>query len=135
MKTLSVQTKKFWMSAKTSTNAFIVQTSVLKMNWQIVSSSVRKQRKKLNLTEQKGCEGLLNKAECPKALKDMECNKTPGSDGLPAEFYKVFWNDISDLFLNSINYAYRIGQLSVTQRRGILKLIPKKKDFLTAITK
>ena len=56
----------------------------------------------------------------------MECNKTPGSDGLPAEFYKVFWNDISDLFLNSINYAYRSGQLSVTQRRGIIKLIPKK---------
>ena len=56
----------------------------------------------------------------------MECNKTPGSDGLPAEFYKVFWNDISDLFLNSINYAYRCGQLSVTQRRGIIKLIPKK---------
>lgn len=82
--------------------------------------------KKLNLTEQKGCEGLLNKAECLKALKDMECNKTPGSDCLPAEFYKVFWNDISDLFLNSINYAYRIGQLSVTQRRAIIKLIPKK---------
>ena len=56
----------------------------------------------------------------------MEWNKTPGSDGLPAEFYKVFWNDISDLFLNSINYAYRCGQLSVTQRRGIIKLIPKK---------
>lgn len=60
----------------------------------------------------------------------MERNKTPGSDGLPAEFYKVFWNDISDLFLNSINYAYRIGQLSVTQRRGIIKLIPKKKRLL-----
>lgn len=56
--------------------------------------------KKLNLTEQKGCEDLLNKAECLKALKDMECNKIPGSDSLPAEFYKVFWNDISDLFLN-----------------------------------
>lgn len=87
-------------------------------------------QKKLNLTEQKGCEGLLNKAECLKALKDMECNKTPGSDGLQDEFYKVFWNDISDLFLNSINYAYRIGQLSVTQRRGIIKLIPKKKRLL-----
>ena len=82
--------------------------------------------KKLHLTEQKGCEGLLNKTERLKVLKDMECNKAPGTDGLPAEFYKVFWNDISDLFLNSINYAYRIGQLSVTQRRGIVKLIPKK---------
>ncbi len=103
------------------------------MNWQITSSSVRKRKKKLNLTEQKGCEGLLNKAECVKALKDMECNKTPGSDGLPAECYKVFWNVIFDLFLNSINYAYRIGQLSVTQRRGIIKLIPKKDAELNLI--
>ena len=56
----------------------------------------------------------------------MECNKTPGSDGLSAEFYKVFWNDIADFFLKSINQAYHAGQLSVTQRRGIIKLIPKK---------
>ena len=56
----------------------------------------------------------------------MECNKTPGSDSLPAEFYKVFWNDVADFFLKSINQAYHAGQLSVTQRRGIIKLIPKK---------
>ena len=82
--------------------------------------------KKLNQTEQDTCEGLLTKTECLDALKNMECNKTPGSDGLPAEFYKVFWNDIADLFLKSLNYAHQIGQLSVTQRRGIIKLIPKK---------
>ena len=82
--------------------------------------------KKLNETEQESCEGLLTKAECLKALKDMECNKTPGSDGLPADFYKVFWNDITDYFLKSINYAYQTGQMSITQRRGIVKLIPKK---------
>ena len=82
--------------------------------------------KKINLTEQESCEGLLTKGECLNALKNMECNKTPGSDGLPAEFYKVFWNDIADFFLKSINQAYHAGQLSVTQRRGIIKLIPKK---------
>ena len=79
------------------------------------------------ITEPKACKGLLSKGERLKALKDMECNKTSGSDGLPAEFYKVFWSDISDLFLNSIHYAYRSGQLSVTQRRGIIKLVPKKR--------
>ena len=82
--------------------------------------------KKFNQAEQDSCEGLLTKTECLEALKNMECNKTPGSDGLPAEFYKVFWNDIADLFLKSLNYAHQTGQLSVTQRRGIIKLIPKK---------
>ena len=56
----------------------------------------------------------------------MEPDKTLGTDGLPPDFYKVFWNGISDYLANSINYAFGKGQLSVTQRRGIIKLIPKK---------
>ena len=58
--------------------------------------------------------------------KDMSLNKTPGSDRLPVEFYKEFWRDISDLLLNALNYAYYKGQLSVSQKRGVIKLIPKK---------
>ena len=27
----------------------------------------------------------------------MDSNKTPGTDGLPTEFYKIFWKDISTL--------------------------------------
>ena len=68
------------------------------------------------------CEGLLTKDECLQALKNTEANKTPGSDGIPAEFYKVFWNDLSDLLVNSINFAYQTGQFSVTQRCGLIKL-------------
>ena len=56
----------------------------------------------------------------------MALGKSPGTDGLPAEFYKVFWNNISDLLLNAINYGYENGQLSISQRRGIIRLIPKK---------
>ena len=56
----------------------------------------------------------------------MECNKTPSSDGLPADFSAVFWNDIADYFLKSRNYAYQTGQMSITQRHGIIKLILKK---------
>ena len=72
------------------------------------------------------CEGALSEKECLEALKDMGTEKTPGTDGLPAEFYKVFWKDISAILIRALNYAYDTGQLSVTQRRGIIKLIPKK---------
>ena len=58
----------------------------------------------------------------------MELGKTPGSDELPAEFYRVFWTDISKLLIKALNYAHEIGQLSITQRRGVIKLIPKKAD-------
>ena len=83
-------------------------------------------QKVLNPEDKEKCEGLLTKEECLQALKDMSPNKTPGSDGLPAEFYKVFWNNLADYLLNSLNYAYQKGQLSVSQKRGVIKLIPKK---------
>ena len=56
----------------------------------------------------------------------MVSDKTPGTDGLPAEFYKTFWKDISSLLVSALNYAFESGCLSITQRRGIIKLIPKK---------
>ena len=45
----------------------------------------------LNADEKESCEGLLTNAECLQALKSMGPEKTPGSDSIPAEFYKIFW--------------------------------------------
>jgi len=82
--------------------------------------------KSFNLEEKEKCEGMLTKAECLQALKSMKSGKTPGSDGLPVEFYSVFWNEISDCLLNTVNFSYTEGKFSISQRRGIIKLIPKK---------
>ena len=54
----------------------------------------------------------------------MKSGKTPGSDGLPVEFYNVFWNDISDCLLNTINYSYTKGKFQISQRRRMI--LPKK---------
>ena len=56
----------------------------------------------------------------------MNWDITPGSDGLPADFYRDFWNNLSDCLVNWINHAYEVRQLSVSQTQGIIKLIPKK---------
>jgi len=66
--------------------------------------------------EQTLCEGHLTQKECFEALKKMESDKTPGTDGLPAEFYRVFWKDISFFLISAVNYAFDSGCLSVTQR-------------------
>ena len=75
---------------------------------------------------QNECERLLTEAEWLESLKSMESNKSPGSDSLPAEFYKVFWNDVHHYLLNTLNCAYAKGLLAVTQRRGLITLLPKK---------
>ena len=46
----------------------------------------------LNEELSKKCEGMLSKKECHLALKDIDNGKSPGSDGLSSEFYKVFWD-------------------------------------------
>jgi len=63
----------------------------------------------------------------------MESNKTPGTDGIPVEFYKVFWNDIKPFFLAAINASHAKGLLSISQRRGLLTLILKQDKSLCYI--
>ena len=82
----------------------------------------------LNDIEKEGLEGKITPGECEEALKNMKNNKSPGSDGLPAEFYKTFWQDINKDLLESINQSYDTGTLSPTQKRSILSLIFKKND-------
>ena len=72
------------------------------------------------------CEGLISKEECVNAIKSMENFKSPGIDGLPAEFYKIFWNEISDILIECFNYSFNKGELSITQKQGVLTLLPKK---------
>ena len=55
----------------------------------------------------------------------MEMGKSPGTDGLPAEFNKVLWNNVSTHLLASLNSSFSKGHLSILQRRGLITLIPK----------
>ena len=59
------------------------------------------------------------------AIKKMNNNKTPGEDGIPIDFYKVFWNRLKRPFLNMMLESYSKGLLHQTARQGILNLIPK----------
>ena len=53
----------------------------------------------------KSCGGLITVEECLKALKEFKLRKTPGTDGLPVEFYQFFWPGICKEISNSFNYA------------------------------
>lgn len=59
------------------------------------------------------------------ALKNFKNDKTPGTDGFTAEFFKFFWRDIDSYILKSFNYSYEMGQLSYNQKLGIISILPK----------
>ena len=44
----------------------------------------------LNEEEKLSCEGVVSEDECLRALKEFKNCKSPGTDGLSAEFYKLF---------------------------------------------
>ena len=74
------------------------------------------------------CEGDLTVAECLKAVQGMAKNKIPGLDGLPAEFYLTFWSVLGSDLVDVLNCAFRVGFLSVSQRRGLINLVFKADD-------
>ena len=86
----------------------------------------------LDNEQQKSCEGLITQEECLSSLKTFAKNKTPGSDGLTAEFYLCFWEYVATpLIEHCLNDAYYRGEMSNSQRRGVISLLPKKnKDTL-----
>ena len=81
---------------------------------------------KLDHAQKLTCEGLITLQECLTVLKAMPNNKTPGTDGIPTDWYKFFFKDVGQTVVDSFNYAFKHGKLSPDQRRGIINLIPKK---------
>ena len=61
-----------------------------------------------------------------KALQTFRNGKSPGNDGLTAEFYKVFWPTLGHLLVGSLNCSFENGELANSQKQGIIKLIEKK---------
>ena len=75
------------------------------------------------IKEQQGVQ--ITYQEIEEAIKTMKNNKTPGQDGIPVDFYKVFWRQIKPLFYDMMLTGYEKEYLHTTARQGILNLIPK----------
>ena len=66
-------------------------------------------------------------SELDQIVGKLSNNKSPGWDGLTAEFYKEFWPEIRDTLFNSFQESVNRGTMTPSQRIGILTLIPKPK--------
>ena len=50
--------------------------------------------------------------------------------GFTAEFYKYFFDLLGADLISSLNQAFEVGELSISQRRGVITLIPKEDSDL-----
>ena len=76
------------------------------------------------------CEGPLSACEVFEALKGRASGKSPGSDGLPAEFYLPFWDLLGKDLVDVLNDSLQSGSLPLSQRTALLSLINKKGERL-----
>ena len=53
----------------------------------------------------------FSKEEVTRAVHQMARDKIPGIDGLSADFFKMFWSKIQDVFYDAIIYMYEKGAL------------------------
>ena len=88
---------------------------------------------KLSETEKASMENILTTEELTKYLKKTKNNVSPGSSGFTNEFFKFFWLDLKVFITKAINFSYENRSLSVTQRLGIITLIPKGEKDKTFI--
>ena len=58
----------------------------------------------------------------------MKTNKSPGLDGLTVEFYRTFWDILSQLLIDSYNEDFQDGSLSDSRNIVVMSLIFKKND-------
>ena len=59
------------------------------------------------------------------ALKRLNRDSSPGSDGLTPQFYLSFWNIIKQPLFDCFNDSIENKTLSISQRRAIITLLPK----------
>ena len=78
----------------------------------------------MNTEERDSLEHDFTYEELKEVVSSFSDNKTPGEDGFTKEFYILFYHLIWRDLLNSYEAAFQNGSLSISQKRGIITLIP-----------
>ena len=85
---------------------------------------------KLSDEEKINLDGKITVEECETILNTFQNGKSPGDDGYTAEFYKQFFSLLGQDLVSSFNAAFDIGEMSVSQRRGVITFLPKEDSNL-----
>ena len=88
----------------------------MKVPSEVQISEIERQQMDIEITEQ----------DLAHALKKTKRFKSAGSDGLPADFYIMFFGKLKNTLLDAYNYAFEVGRLHPSARQGIISLILKK---------
>ena len=84
----------------------------------------------LSVDDAASSDGPISPNEAHAALLGMAKSKSPGSDGLPMEFYVAFWDLLGGDLVNVFSSSLEADLLPFCQREALIALIFKKGDRL-----
>ena len=77
--------------------------------------------------EQKtGLEEVVSIIEIKKAIKSLRLGKSPGNDGFPSDFYRIFVEELAPRLLAVYTDALERGRLPPSMRSAVITLLHKK---------
>ena len=82
--------------------------------------------RKLNNTKKEKLEENIKLTEIETVLFKMKNNKSPGPDGYSYEFFKIFWENLKFLMLNTFNEYLDSKRINDQQYLGIITCLPKQ---------
>ena len=79
----------------------------------------------LSETQKQIYEEKITEKDIYGSMISFDNSKSPGNDGLTKEFYQTFWQDVKDIFFNSLQEFKRLKYLRRSQRQAIIKFLEK----------
>ena len=101
---------------------------------EFIANAMRNYTRNLNLPslddeERARLEADITMDEISNSVNSMKHGSAPGGDGLPVEFYKVFWRYLKEPLMKCYEHSYENKILSPSERVAIIALFHKGSDL------
>lgn len=82
---------------------------------------------KISENEKKACDEDITNVEIRDAIANSQLNKSPGSDGLPNEFYKTFVDILAPILLRVYKFMEKEQVVPESMSMGVVTILYKKR--------
>ncbi len=88
---------------KVATDFYTDLFSTKKVDVKATEKLLNNVKKRISASQRDSLDRVITLEELEKAVRRLQRGKSPGPDGIPAEFYQLFWDKIKHLYLGFIN--------------------------------
>ncbi len=107
--------------------------STKKTNAKATENLLKNVKKKISPSQRASLDQIVTLEELEKAVQKLQKGKSPGPDGIPAEFYQLFWDKIKHMYLAFIN-AVKASCFPISKNVSVTTLIYKDRGEKSSLT-